>query len=205
MNGNRFRVPLLVCYSNDKHFFRRRSVPTFQYVEDVLHCWESQRGINRFLAERLILKEVKVAGILEGVKRLTDLRCWLLEHERLARTAKMRARKCRIQKAGKVEYPSRRLDPTVKVLAIVGGALVTLKGNHFRRRYAYRETADNSTSVRHLVASAKYVFSHYSEQYAFPDEFASFSNNDSSDSVRDALEVFKREGGTRWIHVMPNV
>ena len=136
MNGRRFRVPAAICYADDLHYFRRRLIPLNQYLQDIFHCLKTQSGINRFLSERAILKEIKAAGTLEGVNRLRDLRRLLLKHKRLARSAKVVAGKRGIQKARKVKDPTRRLDPTMKVLAVVGGSLVPCKGNHFRRRYA---------------------------------------------------------------------
>ena len=164
MNGNRFRVPLAICYADDLHFLRRRQIPVFNYLQDVLHCWDTQRGVNRFLAERAILKEIKVAGLLQGVNGLRDLRGLLLKHKRLTQNTKVLTGKCRIQKARKIKYPTRSLNPTVKVLAVVGGSLVTCKGNHFRWRYAYPEGSNNYASVGHLVSSTKQVLSHDAEQ-----------------------------------------
>ena len=205
MNGHRFRVPLGICYANDLHFLRRRLIPLFEYLQDVLHCWNTQRGVNRFLAERVILKEVKGAGILEGVSRLCHLRRLLLKHKRLAKCPNVVACKHWVQKARKVKYPTRHLDPTVKILAVVSGSLVPCKGNHFRRRYAYREGADYCASAGHFVSTAKQTFAHDAEQHALPNEFAPLGNDDASYCIRDALEVFKWEDGPQRRHVMPNV
>ncbi len=205
MNGNRFRVPLAICHSDDLHLLRRRNIPLFDYFQDVLCCWNTQRGINRFLAERAILKEVKVAGLLKGINRLSHLRCWLLKHKRLGYNSKIFATQHWVQEARKVKYPARRLDPTVKVLAVIGGSLVPCKGNHFRRRYAYREGAHYAASVGHLVPSTEQMFTHDAEQYAFAYELAPLGNDYPRDSVRDALEVFKREDWPECRHVMPNV
>ena len=205
MDGNRFCVPLAICYADDLHFLRRRLIPIFEYLQEVLRCWNTQRGINRFLAERAILKEVKVARLLEGINRLSDLRCLLLKHERLTQSSKIVTTKRWIQKARKVKYPTRRLNPTVKVLAVIRGSLVSCKGNHFRGRYAYREGANHCASVGHLVSSTKQMLAHDAEQNAFADELAPLGHDDPSDSVRDALEVFKWEDRPQRRHVMPNV
>ena len=193
MNGRRFRVPIAICYADDLHYFRRGLIPLNQYLQDILHCWNTQRGINRFLAEREILKEVKAAGLLECVGRLRDLRNALLKHKRFARNAKVVTGKRRIQKARKVKNPTRRLDPAMKVLAVVGGSLVPCKGNHFRRRHAYRECADYGTGIIVSVLLTKQPFAHESEQHTLADETAAFSGNHSCGSVRDALKVLEWE------------
>ena len=191
MNGRRFRVPIAICYADDLHYFRRRLIPLNQYLQDVLHCWNTQRGINRFLAERAILKEVKAAGLLECVGRLRDLRNVLLKHKRFARSAKVVTGKRRIQKARKVKNPTRRLDPTVKVLAVVNGSLMPCKGNHFRVRYAYREGANYNSSITELVFLTKQPLPHKSEQHTLADKTTAFSGDKSRSSIRDALEVLE--------------
>ena len=191
MSGRRFRVPAAICYADDLHYFRRRLIPLNQYLQDVFNCLKTQSGINRFLSERAILKEIKAAGTLEGVNRLRDLRRLLLKHKRLARSAKVVGGKRGIQKARKVKDPTRSLDPTMKVLAVVGGSLVPCKGNHFRRRYAYREGADYGASITEFVFLAKEPFSHEPEQNTFADKTETFSGNHSCGSVRDALKVLE--------------
>ena len=205
MYGNRFRVPLAICYADDMHFLRRRLIPIFDYLQDVLHCWKTQRDVNRFLAERTILKEIKCAGILEGISRLSDLRRLLLKHERLASSPKIVSGERRIQKARKVKDPTHRLDPTVKVLAVIGGALMPCKGNHFRRRYAYREGADYGASIAEVVFLPKQPFAHYSEQHTLADKTSTFSGDNSCDSIRNSLKILKREDWCDSRHVMPNV
>ena len=191
MNGNRFRVPLAICYADDLHFLRRRLIPLFEYLQDVLHCWNTQRGVNRLLAERAILKEVKSAGLLEGISRLSHLRHLLLKHERLTKSSKIVTAKRWIQKARKVKYPTRRLDPTVKVLAVVNGSLMPCKGNHFRVRYAYREGANYNSSITELVFLTKQPLPHKSEQHTLADKTTAFSGDKSRSSIRDALEVLE--------------
>ena len=205
MNGRRFRVPCPILYEDDLHHLRRGLIPLAKYSQDVLKCWSSQGGVNRFLAQRAILIEVKRARLIEGINGLASLRQFLLKHKRLARCSKKLGGKYGIQKAGKVKDVTRRLDPAVKVLAVIGGALVSCKGNHFRRRYAYREDSYDCAGVGNFVLLAEQMFAHDAEQNTVPDQFALFSNDHSGDSVRDALEVLQWESGTGGDHVMPNV
>lgn len=205
MEGRRFRVPLAICYADDRHFLRRGEIPLFKYLQDVLHCWGSQRGVNRYLAERAILSEVKVSGLLNGIRSLRDLRCRLLEHKRLARRAKTLSGKFGVQKTGKIKNPTCRLDPTVKVLAVVGGSLVPCKGNNFRRCNAYRESSNDRTSVVDPVFTAQQPFSHDAEENALADQLDTLRKNQPRRSVCDALEVWKRDDGRNCSHVMLNV
>ena len=205
MNERWFRVPLAICYADDEHLLRRGPIPTFKYLQDVLHCWNTQLGVNRYLAQRAILREVKIAGLLKGINRLADLRHCLLKHERLAGGREVIMSKGWIKKAREVEYKTARLDPTVKVLAVISGSLVTCKGNHFRRRYAYREGANDCASVGHLVRVSKQPLSHDPEQNTLPNEIATLCNDDACNRVRDALEVLEWEQYPMSRHVMPNV
>ena len=205
MDKHWFRVPAAVCYVEDMHFLRRRQIPIFEYLQDVLHCWSSQRGANRYLAERAILRAIKVAGILKSVRRMIDLRCFLLEHKRLACRREIGIRERWVKKTGEIKYGACRLDPTVKVLAVIGGSLVACKGNHFRRRYAYREGSYDCTSIRQFVMLAKQPLPHDSEQNALTDEATLLGGDDPRNRIRDALEVLERQDGCGGDHVRPNV
>lgn len=205
MNSHRFRVPVALCQADDGHFLRRRLIPLRQYSQDIFDCWNTQRGLNRFLSERAILKQVKLSGLLRSVKRLCDLRRLLLKHKRLACNAKVLPGKYRIEEARKVKDEACRLDPTVKVLAVVSGALVTCKGNHFRRRYAYREGADHGACIIHFVPFAKDALPHDAEENALAIQAATLCQDHPGRSVRDALEVIERQGWNSCRHVMPNV
>jgi len=192
MQSHWFRVPLPICHADDMHFLRRRCVPTFQYLQDVLSCWNAERGVKRYLAQRAILREVKVAGLLKGVYRLTCLSRALLKHKRLTGRAKVIRGKHWIEKAGKIKYKPARLDPTVKFLAVTRGALVACKGNYFRRRYAYRECADYSASVWKTILAAQQAFAHKPEQNTFADELSALRSDDSGGGICNALKVTKR-------------
>ena len=191
MDGHRFPVPAFICYLDDLHFFRRRLIPLNQYLQQVGYCWNSKSSVNRTLLERAILKEVKIANILKGIYRIRDLRRVLLEHKRLAFDTKIMACQFRVKKTRKIEYKTARLDPTVKVLAVIKGALVSCKGNNFRLRYAYSERTDNSTSVVDFVFSAEQPFPHETEENAFTNEPPTLREDNPCGSVGNSLEIRK--------------
>ena len=164
MNGHWIRVSIALCHADDLHFLRRGLIPLDQYIQDILDCWNAKSRVDRYLSERVILNAVKVAGFLKGVHRLHDLRRWLLEHEGRTCHAKMLARKRWVKKARKVKNRAVRLDPTMEVLAVIGGAIVPCKGHNFRLRYAYREGTDNSACILDLVPLSEQALTHDAEK-----------------------------------------
>lgn len=205
MNRHWIRVPIALCHSDDLHFLRRGLIPIYQYIQDILDCWHAKSRVNSFLSQRAILKAVKITGILKGIHRLQDLRRWLLKHERGTRYAKMIERKHRVKKARKIKDKTVRLDPAVEVLVVIGGAIVTCKGNNFRVRHAYRECSNNSACVIDLVPLAKQSFPHDAKKYAFANEQPALGEDHSGSGIRDTLKVLKRDDQIGRFHVTPNV
>ena len=204
MDGHRFRVPIALCNSDDLHFLRRRLIPLDQYFQEINECLSLKGCIDRRLLERAILAEVKRSGLLKGIYRFRDMRRRLLEHKRATLNSKALARKLRVQKARKVKNETCRLDPTVKVFAVVGGSLVPCKGNNFRVRYAYTEGANYSSGVTEFVSLPEQQFTHDAEENALPDEVAAFRKNQPSSRIRDALKIRERDYRSGATHVMPN-
>lgn len=139
MDGRRFRVPVAICNMDDLHFLRRRLIPLDEYFKEINKCLDAKRFVDRRRLEGAILAEIKRAGLLKGVYSIRDLRRRLLEHKRLAFGRQVLASKKRVEKTGEIKNEICRLDPTVKVYAVIGGRLVSCKGNNFRLRYAYAE------------------------------------------------------------------
>lgn len=205
MNGHRVRVPIALCQADDLHFLQRGLIPLDQYIQDILDCWNAKSRVDRLLLERTILKEVKVSGLLKGVHRIYSLRRMLLKHKRRAFGGKMLASKYRVKKARKIKHETARLDPTVKVLAIIGGAIVSCKGHNFRRRYAYRECTDDSAGIFDLVPLPEQPLAHDAEKDALANKLPTLCEDHSSNSVRDTLKVLNRDDRSGGFHAMPNV
>lgn len=205
MNGHWIRVPIALCHADDLHFLRRGLIPLDQYIQDILDCWNAKSRVDSYLLQRAILKAVKVTGLLKGVDRLRDLRRWLLEHKGRTRQAKMLARKRGVKKARKVKNEAVRLDPTMEVLAVIGGAIVPCKGHDFRLRYAYRECTDDSACILDLVPLAEQPLTHDAEKDTLAYELPTLCEDHAGSSVRDALKVLKRDGRSGGLHVMLNV